>query len=67
MFWFGMIIPTVLLWSKSILWVAFLSIYANAATHYSAYAAERSEVQAVDVKESIEADVDVEVHPPQDG
>lgn len=35
-FWVCMIIPTLLWLSQSILWVAFMSLYANIAAHWSA-------------------------------
>lgn len=36
LFWVAMILPTLLWWSQSILWVAFMSLYANIAAHWSA-------------------------------
>lgn len=36
-------IPTVILWKDSILWVAFMSLYANFVGHFSAYEASRAE------------------------
>jgi hypothetical protein len=36
-------IPTVLFWKQSILWVAFMSLYANVVGHWSAYQAARAE------------------------
>lgn len=36
-------IPTLLWWRESILWVAFMSLYANFVGHLSAWAAARSE------------------------
>ena len=41
--WVLLIIPTLLWWSNSILWVAFMSLYANVAGHWSAYEASRKE------------------------
>jgi hypothetical protein len=41
--WIVLAVPTVLWWKESILWVAFLSLYANAATHFSAWQAARAE------------------------
>lgn len=43
MAWIGLIAPTVLWWSRSILWVLLMSIWANAATHWGAYQAARAE------------------------
>jgi hypothetical protein len=42
--WFLLIVPTVLFWSESVLWVALISCYANAVGHFSAWQATRSEV-----------------------
>lgn len=36
-------IPTLVWWRESILWVAFMSLYANVASHWSAYQASRAE------------------------
>ncbi len=44
--WALAVIPTVIWWHDSILWVAFISVYANVATHWGAYQASRAE-QAV--------------------
>lgn len=41
--WVSLIVPTVLWWSQSILWVLLMSIWANAATHWGAYQAARAE------------------------
>lgn len=41
--WASLAIPTVLLWKESILWVAFMSLYANVAAHWAAYQGARSE------------------------
>lgn len=41
--WFLAIIPTVLWWRESVLWVALISCYANAAAHFSAYQGSRAE------------------------
>ena len=37
------IVPTVLWWSDSVLWIAFLSIYANFVGHFGAWQAARAE------------------------
>lgn len=34
--WLLLAIPTLLWWSESILWVAFMSLYANVAAHWAA-------------------------------
>lgn len=41
--WVALAIPTLLVWRESILWVAFMSLYANIAGHWSAYQAARAE------------------------
>lgn len=42
--WLGLAIPTLLYWSESILWIAFMSLYANVAAHWgAAQAAEADE------------------------
>jgi hypothetical protein len=46
--WALLAIPTVLLWKKSILWVAFMSLYANFIGHFSAWQAARAERAATE-------------------
>lgn len=46
--WLLLAIPTVLVWKQSVLWVAVMSLYANFASHFSAYDAARA---ALAVKE----------------
>lgn len=41
--WALLAIPTLLWWRESILWVAFMSLYANVASHWAAYQASRAE------------------------
>lgn len=41
--WAIAVIPTLLWWRESILWVAFMSLYANVVGHWSAYQAARAE------------------------
>ena len=41
--WFLLLIPSVLFWKDSILWVIFLSIYANIVGHMSGYSGARAE------------------------
>jgi hypothetical protein len=41
--WSAMLIPTLIWWKESILWVAFMSLYANVVGHWSAYQAARAE------------------------
>lgn len=42
-FWTVMLIPTVLWWKDSILWVAGCSLYANVISHLAAYSGARAE------------------------
>jgi hypothetical protein len=43
-FWLLLAVPTLLWWRDSILWVSFMSLYANVASHWSAaQAAEADE------------------------
>jgi hypothetical protein len=39
-------IPTILWWNQSILWVAFMSLYANFVGHFGGWDAARAEVSA---------------------
>lgn len=48
--WLVLVVPTVLWWRDSILWVGLMSVWANVATHYSAYVSARAEVAATDAK-----------------
>lgn len=41
--WALAILPTVLWWRESILWVALISVYANVVGHWSAWQAARAE------------------------
>lgn len=41
--WAATAVPTLTLWRDSILWVAFMSLYANVVGHWSAYQAARAE------------------------
>jgi hypothetical protein len=43
MVWAVLAIPTVVLWPSSILWVAFMSLYANFVGHFSAWQGSRAE------------------------
>lgn len=43
-------IPTILIWKESILWVAFMSLYANFVGHFSGWDAARAE-QANETKD----------------
>lgn len=44
--WASALIPTLLWWRESILWVAFMSLYANVVGHWSCYQAARAEKTA---------------------
>lgn len=44
--WILLIIPSILWWKDSILWVIFLSIYANIASHLAGYSGARAERKA---------------------
>lgn len=41
--WSIAIIPSLLLWSESLLWIVFMSAWANVAGHFSAWQAARAE------------------------
>jgi hypothetical protein len=44
--WVGLVVPTMIWWKDSILWVALMSLWANIASHFAAYIAGRAELQA---------------------
>lgn len=44
--WATFVIPTLLWWRESILWVAFMSLYANWVGHFSGWDAARAEEKA---------------------
>lgn len=46
MVWAVLLIPTLLWWKESVLWVATMSLYANGASHLSAAKASRAEEEA---------------------
>jgi hypothetical protein len=41
--WAVLLVPTLLWWRESVLWVALMSLYANVAGHWAAYQAARAE------------------------
>ena len=41
--WFVAVLPTVIWWNDSIVWVALKSCWANAASHFSAWQGTRAE------------------------
>lgn len=44
--WLSLVVPTVLWWSESILWVGLMSAWANAAGHFAAWQSTRAEEAA---------------------
>lgn len=44
--WAALVVPTVLWWKDSILWVSIMSIYAILVSHWGAYQASRAEKEA---------------------
>lgn len=44
--WVALVIPTVLLWSESIAWLAVMSVWANVAGHFGSWQASRVEDKA---------------------
>lgn len=49
--WLLLIIPTILFWNSSILWVAFMSVYAILAQHATGYSAARGARKAKESQE----------------
>ncbi len=43
--WGLLAIPTILIWKDSILWVAFMSLYANFVGHFSGWDGARAEMR----------------------
>lgn len=39
--WFLLVVPTVVWWSESTLWIGIMSIYAIVVSHYTAYLAAK--------------------------
>lgn len=46
MIWIAAVIPTLLWWKDSILWVGLMSCWANIASHWACHAAAKAEIQA---------------------
>lgn len=44
--WMVLIVPTVLWWKESILFIGIVSVYANVVSHWTAYQAARAEKAA---------------------
>ncbi len=42
-FWALLLIPTIIWWRDSILWISIMSVYAIVSTHWSGYQAARAE------------------------
>ena len=51
--WVALIIPTLVWWRESILWIAFMSLYANIASHWAAYQASRVEKKQDDMESNV--------------
>lgn len=52
--WIGLIVPTVMWWKDSILWVAVMSLWANIVGHYGAYIAARAERAVEDTQSDVD-------------
>lgn len=46
--WVGLSVPTLLFWKDSVLWVAFLSLYANFASEVASHHALRAKEEVTD-------------------
>lgn len=45
-FWLLLIVPSLIWWKDSILFVILISLWANVASHWASYQAARAEIQA---------------------
>jgi len=43
--WMLLLIPSLLFWSESVMWVVLMSVWANIAGHWSSWQAARAEVK----------------------
>jgi len=43
--WMVLIIPSLLFWSESVMWIVLMSVWANLAGHWSSWQAARAEVR----------------------
>lgn len=43
--WIALVLPTITVWHNSILWVGFISIWANVISHWTAYEAAEVEMR----------------------
>jgi TM2 domain-containing membrane protein YozV len=50
--WLVLVIPTVVWWRQSLLWIAAMSVWANVASHFSAWMAARAEDAAAGSEET---------------
>ncbi|HHE0232727.1 TPA: hypothetical protein ACOZ2Y_000941 [Klebsiella pneumoniae] len=50
--WVGLAIPSLIWWKDSVLWVIFISIYANIVGHLSGYSAARADQAAEESEDS---------------
>jgi hypothetical protein len=48
--WASLIVPTVLWWGESVLWVSIISVYANFVGHWSSFQAARAEEKAAEAQ-----------------
>lgn len=46
--WALLVVPTVTVWPKSVLWIALMSAWANMMAHFAAYMASRTEQREID-------------------
>lgn len=44
--WIALAVPTIIWWKESVLWVAIMSLYANAKTSHGAHKAEKAKREA---------------------
>lgn len=50
--WVGLVIPSLIWWKDSVLWVILISIYANIVGHLSGYSAARADQAAEESEDS---------------
>lgn len=50
--WVGLVIPSLIWWKDSVLWVILISIYANIVGHLSGYSAARADQAAEENEDS---------------
>jgi hypothetical protein len=59
--WILLAVPSILLWSESILWVIFISLYANVASHFGAYQAAHAEKENEELMNQLKKIIEKEV------